>query len=36
LDPGGSILGGWNFMATKVEKVADPVMGGKEALRLAG
>ena len=32
----GSILGGGHLMAAKVEQVADPVMGGQEALRLAG
>ncbi len=36
LAPGGSILGGRHLMAAKVEEVADPVVGGQEALRLAG
>lgn len=36
LDPGNSILGGWNMVAAEVEEVADPVVGGQEALRLAG
>jgi len=36
LDPGGSILGGWNFVAAEPEKVVDPVVGGQEALCLAG
>ena len=36
LAPGGSILGGGHLMAAKVEEVADPVVGGQEALRLAG
>ena len=34
--PGGSILGGGHLMAAEVEKVADPVVGGLEALCLAG
>jgi len=36
LGPGGSILGGWNVVAAEVEEVADPVVGGEEALCLAG
>ena len=36
LGAGGSILGGGHLMAAKVEEVVDPVVGGKEALRLAG
>ncbi len=36
LDPGGSILRGWNLMAAEVEQVADPVMGGQEALSVPG
>ena len=36
LAPGGSILGGRHLMAAKVEEVADPIVGGQEALRLAG
>ena len=36
LDPGGSILGGGHLMAAEVEEVVDPVMGGEEALCLAG
>ncbi len=36
LDPGGSMLGGWNLVTAEQEKVVDPVMGGQEALRLAG
>ena len=36
LAPGGSILGGGHLMAAKVEEVADPIVGGQEALRLAG
>ena len=31
----GSILGGRHLMAAEVEEVVDPVMGGKETLRLA-
>ena len=34
--PGGSILGGWNVVAAEQKEVVDPVMGGEEALRLAG
>ncbi len=30
------MLGGWNVMAAEQEKVVDPIMGGQEALRLAG
>jgi len=33
---GGSILGGWNLVAAEVGEVVDPVMGGGEALCLAG
>jgi len=36
LGPGGSILGGWNVVAAELEEVVDPVVGGQEALRLAG
>jgi len=36
LGPGGSILGGGHLMAAKQEEVVDPVVGGQEALRLAG
>ncbi len=36
LGPGGSILDGWNCVAAEMEEVADPVMGGQEALCLAG
>jgi hypothetical protein len=36
LGPVGSILGSWNLMAAEVEEVADPVVGGQEALCLAG
>ena len=36
LGPGGSILDGWNFMAAEQEEVVDPVVGGEEALCLAG
>ncbi len=36
LGPGGSILGGGHLMAAEVEEVVDPVVGGKETLRLAG
>jgi len=35
LGPGGSVLGGWNMVAAEVEEVADPIMRGKETLRLA-
>ncbi len=34
LGPGGSIPGGWNVVAAEVDEVADPVVGGQEALRL--
>ena len=33
---GGSILDGWNLMAAEAEEVVDPVVGGQEALCLAG
>ena len=36
LGPGSSILDGWNLVAAEVEEVVDPVMGGQEALCLAG
>jgi len=36
LDPGGSILDGWNSVAAELEEVVDPIMGGEEALGLAG
>jgi len=36
LEAGGSILDGGHLMAAEVEKVADPVMGGEETLRLSG
>ena len=36
LGPGGSILGGGHLMAAEVEEVVDPVVGGQEALCLAG
>ncbi len=34
--PGGSILGGRNLVTAELEEVVDPVVGGQEALRLAG
>jgi len=36
LAPGGSILGGWNLGTAEQEEVVDPVVGGQEALCLAG
>jgi hypothetical protein len=36
LDPGGSILGSGHLMTAEVEEVVDPVVGGQEALCLAG
>ena len=36
LGAGGSMLGGWNLVAAEQEEVVDPVVGGQEALRLAG
>ena len=36
LGPSGSILGGRKVIAAEMEEVADPVVGGEEALRLAG
>ena len=36
LGAGGPILGGRHLMAAEVEEVIDPVVGGQEALRLAG
>ena len=36
LGPGGSILVGWNSMAAEQQEVVDAVMGGEEALCLAG
>ena len=36
LGPGGSILGDGYLMAAEAEEIVDPVMGGQEALRLAG
>jgi hypothetical protein len=36
LGPGGSILIGGDVIATEVEQVVDLVMGGEEALCLAG
>ena len=36
LGPGGSILDGRHSVAAEVEEVVDPVVGGEEALRLAG
>jgi len=36
LAPGGSILDGGHLVAAKVEEVVDPVVGGQEALGLAG
>jgi hypothetical protein len=34
LGPGGSILDGGDVVATEVEEIVDPVMGGEEALGL--
>src|SRR3954468_13093603 len=34
--PGGSILAGRGVIAAEVEEIVDPVMGGEEALSLAG
>ena len=36
LGPGSSILIGGDVIAADVEQIVDPVMGGEEALRLAG
>ncbi len=36
LGPGGSILRGGHSVTAEVEEVVDPVVGGQEALRLAG
>jgi len=36
LGPGGSILDGWNLVTAEQEEVVDPVVGGQEALCLAG
>jgi len=36
LGAGGSLLDDWNVVAAEQKKVVDPVMGGQEALRLAG
>ncbi len=36
LAPGGLILGSGHLMAAKVKEVVDPIMGGQEALHLAG
>src|ERR1700758_1697650 len=36
LGPGSSILIGGDVIAVEVEQIVDPVMGGEEALRLAG
>jgi hypothetical protein len=36
LGPGGSVLGGRAVIAAEVEEIVDPVMGGEEALGLAG
>ena len=36
LGPGGSILVGRDVIAAEVEEIVDPVMGGEEALGLAG
>jgi len=36
LASGGSIQDGWNLVAAEQEEVVDPVVGGQEALCLAG
>src|SRR5215218_824150 len=36
LGPGGSILAGGAVIAAEVEEVVDPIVGGEEALSLAG
>ena len=36
LGPSGTVLGGRHVIASEVEEVVDPAMGGKEALCLAG
>ena len=36
LGPGGSILDGGDVIAAEVEEVVDPIVGGEEALGLAG
>src|SRR5215212_7908850 len=36
LGPGGSVLGSRAVIAAEVEEIVDPVMGGEEALGLAG
>src|SRR4051794_16564772 len=36
LGPGGAILTGGAVIAAEVEEIVDPVMGGEEALGLAG
>jgi hypothetical protein len=36
LSPGGSILAGGSVIAAEVEEVVDSIVGGEEALSLAG
>jgi hypothetical protein len=36
LGPGHAILISWKVIAAEIEEVVDPVVGGKETLRLAG
>jgi hypothetical protein len=36
LGSGGSILAGGAVIAAEVEEIVDPIMGGEEALSLAG
>ena len=36
LGPGGSVLGSGKVVAAEMEHVVDPIMGGEEALSLAG
>jgi len=34
LEPGGSMLDGWNLVTAEQEKVVDPIVGGEETPRL--
>src|SRR3954468_19491239 len=36
LGPGGSVLAGGEVIAAEVEEIVDPIVGGEEALSLAG
>ncbi len=36
LEPGGSMLDGWDLVTAEVKEVVDPIVSGEEALCLTG